>query len=80
MITIDQVATARAGKECETGDDFMNVGLQIFGGCMVCGASIACYNAYPTKLGFWQCGDCVSPKVAFETVAEFEAFSAKQGV
>ena len=74
MITIDQVAWARKGKECETEDDFKSVGLKMFGGCQGCGASIVCYNAFPSKTGFWQCGDCITEDLSFKSVIEFETF------
>ena len=40
-----------------TGTDFFRVGLNMLGGCSVCGASIAAYNACPSKSNFWKCRD-----------------------
>jgi hypothetical protein len=33
--------------------------LPMMGGCQVCEASIACYNAYPSKSGYLRCADCI---------------------
>ena len=38
---------------------FEEVGLAIFGGCKLCGASLAAYNGYPSKSGWWKCEDCI---------------------
>jgi len=38
-----------------TGADFERAGLPIFGGCEVCGASVAAYNACPSKTGNIRC-------------------------
>lgn len=78
MITIDEVATARAGREIQTAAEFAAVDLRIFGGCQNCGACIAAYNAYPTKTGFWGCEDCTPTVMGFETVEEFERFLLEQ--
>lgn len=73
MITILELAKFRAkGAEVRTGEDFENVGLQILGGCEVCGASIACYNAYPSRSGYWRCEGCVGDS-GYETVEEANA-------
>jgi len=80
MITILDVAIAR-GAKADTegyidGEEFARVGLSIIGGCAWCGATIAAYNALPTKLRYWGCVDCASHQ-GFETVAEFEEFEAE---
>lgn len=49
------------------------VGLPFFAGCQVCGASLACYNAYPSRTGFIRCEDCLG-ELGFNTCEEFEAF------
>lgn len=41
------------------GGEIMKYGLPLMGGCEICHASIACYNAYPTQSGYLRCGDCV---------------------
>lgn len=58
-ITIYELAEFRLGREPETGADYNEAKLQILGGCGVCGASIAAYNAFPSQSGFWKCGDCI---------------------
>lgn len=73
MITIVELARFRAkGAEVRTGEDFANVGLAIMGGCESCGASIACYNAYPSRSGYWRCEGCVGDS-GYETVEEADA-------
>jgi hypothetical protein len=41
------------------GSAFYDVGLDFLGGCAVCGASIAAYNAYPSRSGSWKCAECI---------------------
>lgn len=78
-ITILDVAQARGAKPepdgTLTGAEFERVGLAILGGCQVCGASVAAYNAYPSCTGFWRCEDCVGD-TGFDTVEEFEDHAA----
>jgi hypothetical protein len=68
-ITIKDLAEYRAGKELESMADYNAVGLPMLGGCEVCEASIACYNAYPTESGYIRCADCVGD-TGYETVVE----------
>lgn len=58
-INICNLANFILGREAVTGGDFEEAGLAIAGGCKQCGASIACYNAYPAQDGYWRCGDCI---------------------
>lgn len=78
MITILQLAESRGLKKAEDGSstmgDFANVNLELIGGCARCGACIAAYNAFPSRIGYWLCEDCIGPDEGFETPAEFEAF------
>lgn len=53
-INICNLANFILGYEAVTGEDFEKAGLAIMGGCQQCGASIACYNAYPSKTGYWR--------------------------
>jgi hypothetical protein len=53
-------------------------GFAMFGGCYLCAATIAFYNAYPTKQGSWVCKDCLAHDVGFESVSEFLAFECKE--
>jgi hypothetical protein len=73
MITIFELAVHRGAKEDErggiNGEEFERVGLPMFGGCQDCGASIAAYNAYPSKSGFLKCKDCIDES-GFPTLLE----------
>jgi hypothetical protein len=74
MITILDLAKHRGLKADEDGalsmGAFADVGLAMLGGCAICGASIAAYNAYPTKHGFWMCKDCVCDGDGWDDVEE----------
>ena len=59
MITVLELAEYRGAKEPFTGSELERVGLQLLGGCEICGTSIAAYNAFPAKSGFWRCSDCL---------------------
>jgi hypothetical protein len=77
-ITLLHVAEARGVKAdadgCVNGAEFARVGVPMIGGCESCGATVAAYNAYPSRSGFIRCEDCVGG-AGFEDVAEFEDFS-----
>ena len=79
-ITILDVAKARGVEVDPDGrinmGAFWNVGLDMMGGCEVCEASIAAYNAYPSKSGYWRCRNCIED-VGFDTVEEFEKLDAE---
>jgi hypothetical protein len=78
-ITILDVAIARGVKEVDgriSGEEFDRVGLPLLGGCM-CGTTVGCYNAFPTRTGYLGCEDCVGGQ-GFETVEEFEAFCQEE--
>lgn len=76
-VSILDCASARIGRPASTGADFYDAGLPMFGGCEGCGASIAAYNAFPSRSGFIRCRGCVAG-VGFATVADFEAFAADE--
>lgn len=61
-VTILDLAVHR-GVESENGNipasEFYRVNLDFIGGCCICHATIAAYNAYPSKSGYWKCGDCI---------------------
>lgn len=42
----------------------------LMGGCVGCEASIACYNAYPSKSGYWKCEDCIDE--GFTSIREYQ--------
>jgi hypothetical protein len=53
--------------------DIEDVGLPFFGGCQVCHASIACFNAYPSKTNYLRCRSCIGG-LGFATTDEFETW------
>lgn len=74
-ITILDVANARGARVNLGGisaAEFDRVGLPMVGGCCVCEAVIAAYNAYPGRNGYLHCGDCIEGDGGFATVEEFE--------
>ena len=82
-ITIHELAIFRGMRDDGTGQfsggDYADVGLAIMGGCERCGATLAAYNAHPTRTGFWRCGDCVGPH-GYATAAEANADIFGNGV
>ena len=74
-ITIQDVAEAWGAKPQADGSypggEYVRLGLPIMGGCEGCGATVACYNAYPSYSGYIRCSDCIGDN-GYETVAEFE--------
>lgn len=56
-----------------SGAEFEKAGLPMFGGCYVCGASIAAHNACPGKSGFLVGTCCATPENVYATVEEFLA-------
>jgi hypothetical protein len=81
-VTVHDVAVARGVKEDEDGsvgmDEYLRVGLPMLGGCYRCGASIACYNSCPTKVGYLMCKNGCVGDDGFATTEEFEEFCKKQ--
>ncbi len=77
MISIIQWADFRLGREARTEADFQEAGLAMMGGCQSCGASIAAYNAYPSRSGYWRCADCIHEGNGFETCEEADAFDVE---
>ena len=76
-VTILDCAVARGAKPDEDGNitmgDIEDVGLPFFGGCQVCHASIACFNAYPSKTNYLRCRSCIG-SLGFATTDEFETW------
>ncbi len=76
-VTTLDCAVARGAKPDEDGNftmgDVQAVGLPFFGGCEICHASIACYNAYPSKSNYLRCRSCIG-NAGFATTDEFEAW------
>jgi len=74
MITILDIAKARGAKEHNGAlhmGEFDRLGLPMFGGCQVCNASIAAYNAHPGRNGYLIGSCCACPEDTYETVAEY---------
>lgn len=75
-ITLLDVVIHKVGqKDTYTGEDFAEANVPMFGGCQGCGASIAGYNAYPSRTGFIRCTDCIG-SMGFDTVDEFHAWES----
>ena len=68
---LDYVKSKVGEKESYSASDFHSNGVEILGGCERCNATIACYNAYPSKSGYWRCAECID-EAGFGTVEEFE--------
>ncbi len=73
-ITVLQLALYRGAKETETGGITLgaieDTGLPFFGGCSVCNASIAAYNACPSRSGYLKCSSGCIGGDGFETVEQ----------
>ena len=69
---LDYVKTVVGDKDTYSAEDFFRNGVGMTGGCQLCAATIACYNAYPSTSGYWRCADCIGPD-GFTTVADFKA-------
>lgn len=79
-VTVLDVALARGAHEVDgtiNGAEFERVGLPIFGGCQGCGATIAAYNAYPSRTGYLRCRQCIG-ELGFATAEAFEAYERAQ--
>ena len=73
-ITILELAKHRGAKEDADGSmngaEIERVGLPFMGGCCMCGACIAAYNASPSKSGYLKCtNECIGDD-GFDTVEE----------
>jgi hypothetical protein len=61
------------------GAVFERHGFAMLGGCLSCQATISAGGAYPTRAGYWRCGDCVEAMGdGFESAADFERWSAAE--
>lgn len=63
-ITVLDLAKHRGAKADEDGSftagEIIKTGLPFMGGCAVCGATIAAYNACPSKSGYLKCAnECI---------------------
>ena len=76
---LDYVKDQIGEKTTYTAEDFSRAGVDIIGGCEVCGATLAGYNAYPAKSGYWRCADCIYDD-GFATAEDFINFIAAEKV
>ena len=67
---LDYVKSVVGDKDFYTAEDCLASGVDIIGGCQICAATIAIYNAYPSTSGYWRCADCIGD-TGFATVADF---------
>lgn len=72
-ITILELASHRLGRDASNGADFAEAELPIMGGCECCGASIAAYNACPSKSGYLRCANGCIGDAGWDDVIEAEA-------
>lgn len=73
-VTIFDVAKFMGAKEPFTLGTFEDLELPFFGGCQVCHATIAAYNACPSVNGYLRCAARCIGSYGYETVEEaFEA-------
>lgn len=80
FVSVLGIAQAR-GVQAEAGrisaGEFARLGLPLISGCERCHATLGPGDAYPTRTGFIQCGDCLEGSdLGFISVADFEAFEA----
>jgi hypothetical protein len=77
-ITLYQAAEALLGRKPLTLGDFDEAGVSMLGGCEVCGASVAAYNACPSKSGYIRCASgCIGDR-GFLSVPEYIAYHRRQ--
>ncbi len=67
---LDYVKSIVGDKPAYDAGDFYRNGVDMFGGCEICHAQIACYNAYPSTSGYWRCADCIGG-TGYPAVADF---------
>jgi hypothetical protein len=70
---LDYVKSIVGEKTIYTVEDFSSAGVEMLGGCEICGATIAPYNAYPALSGYWRCADCIGD-TGFASIEEFMTF------
>jgi hypothetical protein len=75
---LDYVKSVAGTKPIYTVEDFTAAGVEVLGGCQICGATLAPYNAYPSKSGYWHCADCIGDD-GFATVEQFTEHETQTG-
>ncbi len=68
---LDYVRTRVGHKDSYPAEDFYSNGVDMLGGCEICGATIGPWNAYPSTSGYWRCSDCIDDQ-GYDTTADFE--------
>lgn len=58
--------------------EFDRLGLPMVGGCQVCGATIAAYNASPSQSGYLKCANSCIGDSGFPTVKAYLTWEAYQ--
>lgn len=54
--------------------NFLETDLPFIGGCQACNATVACFNACPSKTGFLLCKNGCIGDLGFRTLEEFRAW------
>jgi hypothetical protein len=70
ITVLDVVRSVVGEKETYTALDCWEAGVAMVGGCQLCGATIAVYNAYPSQSGYWRCAACIG-STGFTSIEEF---------
>ncbi len=70
---LDYVKSIVGEKDSYPAEDFRSFGVDLMGGCEICCATIAAYNGYPSRSGYWRCADCIGGD-GFTSVEEFVNF------
>ena len=76
ITVLDYVKHVVGEQDSYSAEDFYSVGVDVVGGCEICGAAIAGYNAYPSRSGYWRCAECIGRR-GFTTVEQFINFDAR---
>jgi hypothetical protein len=69
---VDYVKSIVGDKPAYHAEDFTSNGVAMLGGCELCYAVLAGYNAYPSRSGYWRCADHIGG-TGYATIAEFKA-------
>jgi hypothetical protein len=73
---LDYVTSVVGPKDFYTAEDCLASGVDIIGGCQICAATIAIYNAYPSTSGYWRCADCIGD-TGFATITDYQTFESR---
>ena len=70
ITALDYVSSIVGKKGNYSGEDHKRAGLPVLGDCELCQATIASYNAHPSRSGYLRCSDCIGDS-GFPTVQAF---------